>query len=546
MKRFLIVASVTLATILLIALLLPFLVNVDSFRPSIEQKLSAALGRTVHIGKIQASLFSGGAEASEISISDDPAFSSSPFLKASSLQIGLEWMPLIFSRQLKVTALTARSPEILLLKNSAGKWNFSTLGGPANKKAAKEASGPVPDFSVAKLEIQDAKIRIANTNGRSISREQEYQKVNLLARNISTTSAMPFTLSAVTPGGGALEVEGQAGPINATDISRTPMEARINLDHTDLATAAVLDPGSGLGGTLDFDAKVKSDGKKLHSDGKAKTNNLRLVKGGSPARQSVSLDYNSDYSLESEVATVNATVHTGNSQANASGTINTRGESSTAHLKLTGKNMAVNDVEGLLPAFGVVLPSGASLQGGVVNLDLKADGPLDRLVITGPMQVTGTHLNGYNLSSKLGAIAAFSGIQSSSDTLIQTFSSALRVAPEGIRADNIVLDVPSIGQVNGNGIINGDNSLDFKMLLKASSATAGGVLGKLTGASAGGQNKGIPFVIRGTTSNPSFLPSLGGVADSLKALGKPGQGQGQDLGGILGGFLNNKDKKKKP
>ena len=479
MKRFLIVASSILAVILLIALLLPFLINVDSFRPSIEQKLSAVLGRTVHIGRIQASLFSGGAEASEISISDDPAFGSAPFLKASSLQIGLEWMPLIFSRQLKVTALTARSPEILLLKNSAGKWNFSTLGNGSNQKDTKAASGPVPDFSVAKLEIQDGKIRIASTNGRTISHEQAYQKVNLLARNISTSSAMPFTLSAVTPGGGALEVEGQAGPMDATDVSRTPLEAKINLDHTDLGAAAVLDPGSGLGGTLDFDAKIKSDGKRLHAEGKAKANNLRLVKGGSPARQSVILDYNSEYALEPEIATVTATVHTGNSQANASGTINTRGETATAHLKLTGKNMAVNDVDGLLPAFGIVLPSGASLQGGVINLNLNADGPFDRLVITGPVEVSNTHLNGYNLGSKLGAIAALTGIQSSPDTLIQTFSSNLRVATEGVRADNIVLDVPSIGVVTGNGVVNGDNSLDFKMLLKASSAAAGGVLGKL-------------------------------------------------------------------
>jgi AsmA protein len=545
MKRFLIVASVTVAVILLIALLLPFLINVDSFRPSIEQKLSASLGRTVHIGKIEASLFSGGAEASEISISDDPAFGSAPFLQASSLQIGLEWIPLIFSRQLKITGLTARKPDILLLRNSAGRWNYSTLGNTSGKKEVKAAAaGPAPDFSVAKLEIQDGRIRIADTNGRSISHEQAYQKVNLLAHDISTTTAVPFTLSAVTPGGGALEVEGQAGPMNATDVSRTPLEARINLDHTDLGAAAALNPGSGLGGTLDFDAKIKSDGKQLHADGKARASNLRLVKGGSPSRQIVSLDYNAEYAVEPGVATVNATVHTGNSQANANGTIRTHGETSTAHLKIIGRNMAVNDVEGLLPAFGIVMPAGASLQGGVINLNLNADGPLDRLVITGPAEVKNTHLNGYNLSSKLGAIAALTGIQPSSDTLIETFSSVMRVAPEGIHADNILLNVPSIGQVTGNGIINGDNSLDFKMLLKASAAAGGGVLGKLAGAAASGQSKGIPFVIRGTTSNPSFLPSLGGVGDTLKSLqGSPGQGQG--LGGILGGFLN-KDKKKKP
>src|SRR5262249_13451373 len=149
--------------------------------------------------------------------------------------------------------------------------------------------------------------------------------------------------------------------------------------------------------------------------------------------------YRSDYNLTSDTGTVNAQVHTGNSTAVATGTVDTHGQESIAHLKLHGKDMAVNDVEGLLPAFGIVLPSGASLQGGVINMDLAAEGPFDRLVIDGPLSVTATKLSGYNLSSKLGALSALTGLKPSEETLIQTLSSGLRVAPEGIRADNIVL-----------------------------------------------------------------------------------------------------------
>ena len=96
----------------------------------------------------------------------------------------------------------------------------------------------------------------------------------------------------------------------------------------------------------------------------------------------------------------------------------------------------------------------------------------------------------------MAPLAAFTGNKSSTDTLIQTFSSALRVAPEGIKADNIVLDVPSLGTLTGNGVIAGDNSLDFKMLLKPSSG-ASNMLGSLTGLSASAQSKGLPFLIEG-------------------------------------------------
>jgi AsmA protein len=561
MKRLLVISGIIVGVLLLVIIVVPLFINVDSFRPDLEKKLSAALNRQVHIGKLDASLLSGGASASDITIADDPAFNKGPFLKAASVKVGVQLMPLIFSKQLKVTSLTIQKPDITLLKNAAGKWNYSTLGATAQKspsessKPAPEPSGKsTPDISVDKFEIAGGTVRVGHSSGHSAGKESVYQNVNLVAHNISATSAMPFTLSAGMPGGGTLNLEGQAGPLNPTDSAKSPLDAKIKLNHADLAATGFVDPSSGVGGVLDFDGQVKSDGRKLHSEGKAKAADLRVVKGGQPAKQPVALDYKSDYALDSDTGTINANLHTGNSVTNASGTLSAKGEDTLANLKIVGKNMAVNDVEGLLPAFGVVLPSGASLQGGNINMDLNATGPLDRLVIDGPLKIEGTHLSGYNLGSKLGAIAAFTGNKSGTDTLIQTFSSALRVAPEGIKADNIVLDVPSLGIVTGNGVISGDNSLDFKMLVKLS-GTANNLLGSLTGASASAQSKGLPFLITGKTSNPVFRPAIGGaVAGDLqnsllqavqgnKGNKTDGQQQKPNLQDALGGLLG---KKKKP
>jgi AsmA protein len=555
MKRLLIIFGIIVGVLLLVIVAVPLFINVDSFRPDLEKKLSAALNRQVHIGKLDASLLSGGASASDITIADDPAFNKGPFLKAASVKVGVQLMPLIFSKQLKVTSLTIQKPDITLLKNAAGKWNYSTLGATAQtQKTQPEPSGKAPDVSVDKFEIAGGTVRVGHSSGHSAGKESVYQNVNLVAHNISATSAMPFTLSADMPAGGTLNLEGQAGPLNATDAAKSPLDAKITLKHADLAATGFVDPSSGVGGILDFDGQVKSDGHKLHSEGKAKAAELRVVKGGQPAKEPIALDYKSDYALDSDTGTINANLHTGNSVTNASGTLNAKGEDTLANLKIVGKNMAVNDVEGLLPAFGVVLPSGASLQGGNINMDLNATGPLDRLVIDGPLKIEGTHLSGYNLGSKLGAIAAFTGNKSSTDTLIQTFSSALRVAPEGIKADNIVLDVPSLGIVTGNGVISGDNSLDFKMLVKLSGA-ANNLLGSLTGVSASAQSKGLPFLITGKTSNPVFRPAIGGaVAGDLqnsllqavqgnKGSNANGQQQKPNLQDALGGLLG---KKKKP
>jgi AsmA protein len=557
MKRLLVISGIIVGVLLLIVIVVPLFINVDSFRPDLEKKISAALNRTVHIGKLDASLLSGGATASDITIEDDPAFNKGPFLKASSVKIGVQLMPLIFSKQLKVTALTVQKPDITLLKNAAGKWNYSTIGSGTQQKASSEPSGKsAPDVSVDKFEIADGTVRVGHSGGHSAGKESVYQNVNLVAHNISAHSAMPFTLSAAMPAGGKMSLEGQAGPLNPADAAKSPLDAKLVLKHVDLGATGFVDPGSGIGGTLDFDGQVKSDGHHLHSSGNAKADGLRVVKGGQPAKQPVALDYKSDYSLDSDNGNINANLHTGNSLTNASGTLNAKGEDTLANLKIVGKNMPVNDVVGLLPAFGVVMPSGASLQGGDVDMDLTAQGPLDRLVINGPLNITGTHLSGYNLGSKLGAIAAFTGNKSSTDTLIQTFSSALRVAPEGIKADNIVLDVPSMGTVTGNGVIAGDNSLNFKMLLKLSGG-ASNMLGSLTGLSASAQNNGLPFLIEGKTSNPVFRPALGGaVAGNLEnsllhavngnqgnKTDAQGQQQKPDLKDALGGLFG---KKKKP
>src|SRR6266446_8359054 len=127
-KKILIAVGVIFGVLILIALLLPLLVNVDRLRPEVQTQASAALGREVTIGKLELSIFSGGVTAKDIAIADDPAFSEQAFVKAKSLDVGVDLMPLIFSKALHVNTLTLEEPEIHLVKTAGGKWNFSTIG----------------------------------------------------------------------------------------------------------------------------------------------------------------------------------------------------------------------------------------------------------------------------------------------------------------------------------------------------------------------------------------------------------------------------------
>src|SRR3954454_5049416 len=112
MKRLLMISGIIVGVLLLVIIAVPLFINVDSFRPDLEKKLSAALNRQVHIGKLDASLLSGGASGSDSSMADDPAFNKGPFLKAASVKVGVVLTPLICATQLTAPALTLQKPDM--------------------------------------------------------------------------------------------------------------------------------------------------------------------------------------------------------------------------------------------------------------------------------------------------------------------------------------------------------------------------------------------------------------------------------------------------
>ena len=154
MKRILKIGAIAVAILFVILIALPLLINVNSFRPKIESALTGALGRQVTVGNLSLSILSRSVVAENVAVADDPAFGQPPFITARSLKVGVELMPLIFSKQLKVTELKLEQPEITLLKAANGKWNFSSIGEVAVNTAPEEPTpgGTSPsNFSAANL-----------------------------------------------------------------------------------------------------------------------------------------------------------------------------------------------------------------------------------------------------------------------------------------------------------------------------------------------------------------------------------------------------------
>jgi AsmA protein len=515
-KHPLISILVAAAVLLLLAVVLvPLLVNANTFRPTLETQLSAALGRKVTLGNLSFSVFSGSLVADNISIADNPAFGSKPFLQAQSLRIGVEVKPLLFHRQLLVTSFVADSPSINLVHNAHGVWNFSDIGSTAGSRTQNtQQESALPNFTVGQMKVENGTAVVSDVP--STGPPFTYSKLNLSVQQFSFAKAFPFVLSAALPGGGLLDVKGNAGPVNEKDASETPLGANITVKHFDPVAAGVVQKSQGISMLADITAQVTSDGQTLTSNGTVHAARLQLVADGSPAPSPVDITYTLNHNLESRSGQINDLgIATGGVTVHVNGTYSMKSPQTTLALHLAAPNLPIDQVEALLPAFGVRLPSGSRLQGGTLTANLSINGPATAPIISGPVQVDNTRLAGFDLSSKIGGLKPVSGSQGG--TQIQTLRADVNSSSQGTRIDNLYASVPLLGTATGAGTIAPGGGLNFQVVARLNTTSgvggqalgglsaAGGLLGQAVSTAAA---DGIPIHITGTTSNPVIQADL--------------------------------------
>lgn len=546
MKRILQVVAVIIGVLILLVIALPFIINANTFKPKLESELTDALGRRVTVGHLSLSLLSGGVAADNIAIADDPQFSSTPFVQAKSLTVGVELIPLIFSRTLNVTDVTLNQPQISLVKSANGeKWNFSSLGAPsetasrASTAPKTEPSGkPTPanppnaepsgssppaqsNLSVAKFNVSDGRLTVSRAG--SSEQQRVYSAVNVKVTNFSFISSFPFEMTDNLPSGGTLKLTGNAGPINAGNTAQTPLNAKINIQKMNLAASGFIDPAAGIAGIADLDGTLVSDGRRAKVNGSLKAVNLQVVQKGSPAGQPVNVTFAVVHDLEKQTGELNqGDVAMGKAVAHLTGTYDAHGKVTAVNLKLNGQNMPVDDLEAMLPAVGVMLPPKATLKGGSMNTNMASSGPVNDLVTSGTVRLQNSTLANFDLGSKMAAISALSGKNTGNDTSIQNFSSDVKMSPRGTAATNINLTVPAIGVLTGDGTVSPANELAFKMKADVAGLT-------------------VPFGVQGTSSDPKFTPDVKGIATGmlqnvLSNQGKGNTNQQNPINNVMGLF----------
>ena len=132
-----------------------------------------------------------------------------------------------------------------------------------------------------------------------------------------------------------------------------------------------------------------------------------------------------------------STWRSGNATWQWSGTDNAAGESTVVNRKVDGQNMPAKDLEGFLPALGIHMPSGATIQGGTLSTNLNLVGPTTNLVTAGNVGIFNVKLAGFDLGSKLAALGAVMGLKTGKDRDIEKDTTNWGKAPGGRTAGEL-------------------------------------------------------------------------------------------------------------
>jgi uncharacterized protein involved in outer membrane biogenesis len=172
------------------AIALAPLIPLDPLRPEVEARFSELFNREVQIGSMRLSLLGGPyLTMKRVTIKMAPEFGAENLLEAEKVNANLAALRLL-GGDLKIEALEFESPQVSLVRNPGGVWNWTTLG---QRSAAVRPALPVmltiaPTgmvgatiiSSLEKFEARDASVRLID-RAKASSPEKTYRNVNLFA-----------------------------------------------------------------------------------------------------------------------------------------------------------------------------------------------------------------------------------------------------------------------------------------------------------------------------------------------------------------------------
>ena len=174
-----------------------------------------------------------------LTIADDPAFSSKPFLAASDVKVDVEFLPLL-AGEARVSRLELSKPDIRLVMNANGDLNVASIG--ANPGEAPEVKGEersrrkkkssLADLSIKALSIEDGEFYFNDLGEKAVPIRVHHLDFDVT--NFNAASAFDVETKFAFPGDTQnVEASGKLGPLlnrGVLDASGIPIDLTLQLD----------------------------------------------------------------------------------------------------------------------------------------------------------------------------------------------------------------------------------------------------------------------------------------------------------------------------
>ena len=231
LKWFFIIGGIFLILIIAAVIIIPQFIDVKKYKPTIEQKVAQATGRSFTLGdEIDLSIFPWvGIKLSDLHLGNGAGYKEKDMVSVKSFEVRLKVMPLL-SKRIEVKTFVLDSPEIYLEKLKNGDANWQGIGKQkkkkADKKKKKEKSSESQALPIEALLVDNFSI----TNGKLLYVDQgtgfkkQISNLNLNLADISLEKPVGISFNALIDGK-PVSLDGTAGP-----IGKEPGKGTIALD----------------------------------------------------------------------------------------------------------------------------------------------------------------------------------------------------------------------------------------------------------------------------------------------------------------------------
>ena len=253
LRKFLIALTIFLFLVFLVAFILPRVIDLDKYKPTLISMVEERINGKVNIRHIELTILDGlGARLHEFEVLNADRFGNSPFLRVRQLDVKIKLLPLLAG---KINSkLILEAPQIFLEKNKEGIFNFKELIREPTSKAEPSPSSEAPSwidrFSISALRIKGGKITYINHSSHSPERKAlPLEDLDLKMEDFLLDESIPFEL--------ALKMfPGREQSLRLKGMVRVDLDHRLFLNEVGVSVPWLAQDVEGLNGELKFSSNA--------------------------------------------------------------------------------------------------------------------------------------------------------------------------------------------------------------------------------------------------------------------------------------------------